>query len=188
MWRRVLAEKRRVIWPLATAVIANLALLALVVYPLAKKVAGGEQAAQAAAAELAAARRDHALARATVSGKEMADTALRQFYSSVLPPDLSGARRSMSKIDQLLARSNLQRGRADMQPEEVRDSQLAKLTVDVDFSGSYADVRRFIYAVETSPEFMVVENIELAQQQDGKPGLRVTATIATYFRAGGDGN
>ncbi len=187
-WRRVLSEKRRLIWPLAVAVVANLALLVLVVYPLSKKVAGGEKEAEAAAAELAAARKDHAAARATVAGKQMADTALQQFYSSVLPPDLSGARRSMARIDQLLARSNLQRGRADMKPEEIRDSQLAKLKVDVDFSGNYVDVRRFIYALETSPEFMVVENVELSQDQDGKSGLKVTATIATYYRAGGDGN
>jgi Tfp pilus assembly protein PilO len=186
--RRVLADKRHLIWPLAIAVIANIALLVLVVYPLSQKASGGERHAEAAAAQLDAARKNHEAANATVSGKETADKALQQFYSTVLPPDLSGARRSLTKIEQLLARSNLRREHAVMRPTEIRDSHLAKLTVAVDFSGNYADVRRFIYSLETSPEFFVVEHVELAQDADGKTGLRVTATIATYYRAGGDGN
>lgn len=186
--RRVLTDKRHLIWPLAIAVIANAALLALVVYPLSQKVSRGARDAEAAASELDAARKDQAAARATVSGKQTADAALQQFYSSVLPPDLSGARRSLTKIEQLLARSNLRRGHADMRPTGIRESQLAKLTIAVDFSGNYADVRRFIYGLETSPEFLVVENVELSQDQEAKTGLKVTATIATYYRTGGDGN
>jgi Tfp pilus assembly protein PilO len=187
-WRRVLHDKRHLIWPVALAVFANVALLVLVLYPLSQKVSGGERQADAAAARLEAARKDHAAARATVSGKETADDALRQFYSSVLPPDLSGARRGLTKIDQLLSRSNLRRDRNSMRPTEQRDSHLAKLTVVVYFSGNYSDVRRFIYALETSPEFMVIENVELIQDKEGKTALNVIAQIATYYRAVGDGN
>jgi Tfp pilus assembly protein PilO len=106
----------------------------------------------------------------------------------VLPPDLSGARRSLTRIEQLLARSNLRRTTSRMRPEAVRDSDLAKLAVTVDFTGSYTDVRRFLYAIETSPEFFVIENVALIQEADHKTPLRVTATVATYYRAGGDGN
>ncbi len=42
---------------------------------------------------LLTARREHANARATVTGKGQADAELKKFYSDVLPPDLSGARR-----------------------------------------------------------------------------------------------
>jgi Tfp pilus assembly protein PilO len=187
-WKRVLADKRHLIWPLAVAIIANVALLILVVFPLSRKVAGAERRAEAVAADLAAARRDLAAARATVTGKDAADKALQQFYSAVLPPDLSGARRSLVKIEQLLAQSNLQRTSTQMRPEPVRDSSLAKLTVTVDFTGSYSDVRRFLYALETSPEFLVTERIELAQEAEGKTPLRVQATVSTYYRTGGDGN
>lgn len=187
-WRRVMADNRHFIWPLAIAVLANLALLVLVVFPLSQKVSGAEQRADAVAAQLAAARKDLAAARATVTGKDAADEALQQFYSTVLPPDLSGARRSLVKIEQLLARSNLRRTASRMRPEPVRESDLSKLAVTVDFTGNYADVRRFLYGLETSPEFLVIENVELIQEADGKGPLRVTTTVATYFRAGGDGN
>ena len=46
--RRVLTEKRRLILPIAIALLVNVALFAIVVYPLSKKVAGGEQESQAA--------------------------------------------------------------------------------------------------------------------------------------------
>ena len=186
--RRVLTDKRHLIWPLAIAVIVNAAVVLLVLYPLSQKVATSELQADAAAAGLDAARRDLAAARATVSGKDAADKALRQFYSSVLPPDLSGARRSLVKIEQLLARSNLRRTTSRMRPEAVRDSSLARLVATVDFTGNYADVRRFIYAIETSPEFLVIEHVELLQESDGRTALRVTATVSTYYRTGGDGN
>ena len=187
-WRRMLTDKRHLIWPLAIAVFANAALLVLVLYPLSQKVSGGALQAEVAAAQLDGARRNHAAARGVVTGKETADKALQQFYSSVLPPDLSGARRTLTKIEQLLAKSNLRREWARMIPTHERNSDLGKLTMMVSFSGNYADVRRFIYALETSPEFMVIENVELNQEAEGRTILRVTAQIATYYRVGGDGN
>lgn len=186
--RRILTEKRHLMWPLAVAVIANVALLILVLYPLSQKVSGGERQAESAAGQLEAARTDHAAARATVAGKETADKALRQFYSSVLPPDFSDARRSLTKVDQLLARANLRREGSRMRPVEVRDSSLAKTSVVVVFSGNYADVRRFIHALESSPDFLVIENVELMQEAEGKSPLKVTVQVSTYYRAGGDGN
>jgi hypothetical protein len=67
--RRVLAEKRRLILPIVIALVVNIALFAIVVYPLSKKVAGGEQQSKAATSALNAAKRDYDAARATVTGK-----------------------------------------------------------------------------------------------------------------------
>ena len=92
-FRRILQEKRRLLWPLALVLIANVAVFVIVVYPLWQKVASGQQEADAATVALSNARRDYANARATVTGKAQADTELQKFYGDVLPPDLSGARR-----------------------------------------------------------------------------------------------
>jgi hypothetical protein len=87
------------------ALVVNIALFAIVVYPLSKKVAGGEQQSQAANTALAAARRDNDAARATVKGKGQADQELQKFYSDVLPPDLSAARRATFSASSSLRRS-----------------------------------------------------------------------------------
>ena len=112
--RRVLTEKRRLILPIVIALVVNIALFAIVVYPLSKKVAGGEQQSQAANTALAAARRDNDAARATVKGKGQADQELQKFYSDVLPPDLSAARRAtFLRIEQLAQLRDLNLHRLD---------------------------------------------------------------------------
>jgi hypothetical protein len=48
-------------------------------------------------------------------------------------------------------------------------------------TGTYSDVRAFIHQLETAPEFVVVDNIELGQGADGGP-LGVTLHLSTYYR------
>src|SRR5512138_3849072 len=126
--RRVLAEKRRLILPLIVVLIVNIALFAIVLYPLSKKVAGGEQQALSSSTALTAAKRDYEAARATVKGKGQADEELQKFYSDVLPPDLSAARRAtFLRIEQLAQKSNLRLEReTTSDPKPQRDSQLVK--------------------------------------------------------------
>ncbi len=186
--RRVLREKRRLIWPIAIALILNAALYAIVVYPLSKKVAGGEQAAEASALALQAARRDYDAAKATIAGKDQADVELQKFYGEVLPPDVSGARRiTFLRIEQLAAQCDLRLERETSNPDEMRDSQLVKFTYTAALSGEYRNIRRFIHSLETAPEFLVLENVELSQDEQDEQALNVTVQIATYYRAGANG-
>lgn len=187
---RLLHEKRRLIWPVAIALIITVALFGLVAYPLAQKVAGGEQAASASAAALLTARRDYDAARATVVGKSQADAELQKFYVDVLPPDLSGARRiTFLHIEQLATQNNLRIERQHSNPEVQRESQLVKFTYTASLSGEYRNVRRFIHALETAPEFLVLENVDVSQSDvENRGGLSVSVQIATYFRTGGNGN
>ena len=181
--RRVLAEKRAFIIPLAVALALNIALYLIVVYPLGKKVAGGERAAQESSAALDAARRDHAAARATVAGKGQADEELRKFYSDVLPPDISGARRiTFLRMEQLARQCNLRLERGTSEPRPERDSQLVKFTYTAALSGEYRNIRRFIHELEAAPEFLVLENVELSQNEAENRGLNVNVQIATYYR------
>lgn len=188
--RRVLAEKRRLIWPLVIVLVANVAVYALVAYPLAQKVAAGEQDADAAATALAGAKHDYANARATVTGKSQADEELAQFYQEVLPPDLSSARRMMYlPLEQLAAQTNLRGARSTQEPTRIRDSSLYKLTGTAVLTGDYRNIRQFIHRLETAPEFIILENVSLAQSEnDQARGITVTVQVATYYRAGGDGN
>lgn len=187
---RILAEKRRLIWPLAIVLFANLAVFAIVVYPLSQKVAMGQQEADAANVALNNARRDYANARATVTGKAQADDELKKFYGDVLPPDLSAARRiTYLPISQLAEESNLRVERRISDWTPIRESSLARFTQTTILTGQYGDIRRFIYALETRPEFVVIENLDLSQNEnEASRGITVTLQIATYFRTGGDGD
>jgi Tfp pilus assembly protein PilO len=187
--RRVMAEKRRLILPIVIALVVNVVLFAIVLYPLSKKVAGGEQQAQAATVALNAARRDYDAARATVKGKGQADQELQKFYTDVLPPDMSAARRiTFLRIEQLAQQSNLRLERETSDPKPQRDSQLVKFTFHAALSGEYRNIRRFIHQLETAPEFLVLENVGLTQSEVENRGLNVSVDIATYYRSAANGN
>ena len=187
--RRVFAEKRRLILPIAIAILVNLALFAIVLYPLSKKVAGGEQESVAATTALTAARRDFQSARDTVKGKGQADQELQKFYSDVLPPDMSAARRiTFLRIQQVAQQCGLRVERTTSEAKPERDSSLVKFIYRAALSGEYRNIRRFIHELETAPEFLVLENVELTQSEIENRGLNVNVDIATYYRAGANGN
>jgi Tfp pilus assembly protein PilO len=187
--RRVLTEKRALIVPVVVGLLVNVALYLIVVYPLSKKVDGGQQQSEAAVTALNAARRDFAAARATVKGKGEADQELEKFYSDVLPPDVSGARRiTFFRIDQLAQKCGLRVERQTSDPKPQRDSNLVKFTYRASLSGEYRNIRRFVHELETAPEFLVLENLQLRQSEVENRGLNVDVEIATYYRAGANGN
>lgn len=187
--RRILHEKRRLIWPIVIALLVNAGLYAAVVYPLSAKVAGGEAAAMDSSTKLNNARREFAAARSTVAGKGQADGELAKFYGEVLPPDVSGARRiTYLWIDQLANKCNLRLERQTSDPKPVRNSSLVKFTYLGTLSGEYRDIRKFVHELETAPEFLVLENVELTQAEGEAKGVNVIVQIATYFRSSADGN
>jgi hypothetical protein len=187
--RRIVAEHRRAVWLIAAGLILNAVLLVVVVLPLSQKVSGGEQQAQSAAMELAAARRDYNSARATVAGKAQADVQLKKFYQEVLPSSFSGARRVLfPSIEQIAAKLNLNYHDSSIQPQGEPEGDLQKVTMTFNLAGEYTNIRRFIHELETAPEFRVIESVALAQAEEGERGLNVTAHIATYYRTAGNGN
>lgn len=188
--RRIVQENRRIVYILAAALVINAALYALVVYPLAQRVASGEQEAGESTRTLVAARKTYDSARGTVSGKKEADAELVKFYEEVLPPDLSGARRILyPRLDQLARKANLTPGAYRFHPEESeRNEDLRKITMTMNLTGEYSNVRRFIHELENAPEFLVLESVAVTTTAEGDRRLNVVAQIATYYRATQHGN
>ena len=189
-YARIMREKRAMIWPIVAALVINLALFMLVVYPLSQKVSTGEQDAAAATDALNAAKRQYQNARSTVTGMAQADDELKKFYEGVLPPDVAGARRITSlRVVQLAQQTNLRFETQTLTASEVRDSDLGKLTQTAVLTGGYRDIRRFIHQLETAPEFLVIERVDLKQSEnESNKGITVTVQLATYFRAAANGD
>jgi Tfp pilus assembly protein PilO len=188
LFRRVMAEKRRLILILTIAAVANVLLFALLVFPLGRQVASPEQEAQVQREALRRARQDAASARATIQGKQQADTALGKFYHDVLPGNASSARGiTYRRLSQLAGESNLRLERGTNVMKQEKGSSLEKVTTTYFLTGDYRDVRHFIYALETAPEFMVLENVALSAPEERERGLTVKLDVATYFRAGNAG-
>jgi hypothetical protein len=158
----------------------------LFVYPLAQRVANVEQRNQAAGQALTAAQADFAQANGTLTGKDRASTELATFYKEVLPPDLSGARRlTQLRLRQLARESDLRFDRDRYEETAVRDSTLRQLKITMVLTGNYEDMRTFIHQLEASPEFVIIDNVELADEAGEANGAQVvTLEMSTYFRNG----
>lgn len=184
--RRVLTDKRHIVYPLALVIVANVLLFALVVFPLGRQVASAEAEARTDHDLLARARLEYQNAKATVTGKQQADSALQSFYKDVLPTTSSAARTlTYTRLAQLAKQANVRLEHGANELSHVKGSRLSKLTTTYTLTGDYRDVRRFIYSLETAPEFIVLENIELTssgEQAQGGRSLAVNLDIATYFR------
>jgi len=168
--------------PLAVALGVNIVVYAVAVYPLSQRVANIQQRDRTAEEQLLAARRDHAQASGTLTGKDRAAAELATFYKDVLPQDLAGARRlTQLRLAQLAREAELKFVRATFEPVNEEKRTLTQLRIEMVLSGTYSDVRAFIHDLETAPEFVVVDNIELGQGAESGP-LSVTLHLSTYYR------
>ena len=185
---RVMTDKRRLVVPLALGIIVTVLLYALVVFPLGRQVRSGESEARLQHDQLYRAQADYKLAKATVTGKQQADSALQKFYKDVLPVSAGVARKlTYARLAQLAKQANVSLEHGSNAVKHEKGSELSKLTTTYTLSGDYRNVRRFIYALETAPEFIVLENVGLTSssgEQAQNRALSMTLEIATYFRSG----
>ena len=180
--RRIFDEHRRIIVPLIAALVIDIVAYALLVYPLSQRVANMADRNQAAARALTAARADYAQAAGTVSGKSRASTELATFYTKILPADLPAARRlTHLRLAQLAREAGVLLGHETLEPDEKRKGSLIRLKGTMDLVGSYAAIRRFIHQLEVSPEFVVIDNVELSEDAQGD-NLKVQVELSTYYR------
>jgi Tfp pilus assembly protein PilO len=89
---------------------------------------------------------------------------------------------TFSRLAQLAAQSNLDFERRQYEPVIERGSNLTRLKVSMELAGDYTDIRDFIYEIESSPEFVVIDDVTLA---GGVDALRITLQLSTYFRTTG---
>jgi Tfp pilus assembly protein PilO len=186
--RRILEEKRRLIIPVLAGLVLNAVLFAGAVYPLGARVRRMEARTQAAGQQLQAAERDAAEARRITQGRDRTDTALKAFYKDVLPSSHAQARQAtFLRLTQLAEQHNLEPSRRVTDPAQKKDSALSRLQISMTLRGSYEDIRRFIYEVETGSDFIVIDSVALQQGEDPGSPLTLALALSTYYQAGNDG-
>lgn len=180
---RVVAEHRRALIPLALVLAVNVIVLVAVVLPLSQRVVSSETRAQAAERAQAAAEDEFKQAEALRDGKARASADLETFYRQVLPADAAAARRITHLKPQQRAREHgvrYERGATD--EEEIDDSVLERQTVAMTLSGDYDDLRAFIYALETSPDFVVIDDVGIGEGSGVNAPLSLSLRLSTYYR------
>ena len=189
LWKRVLSEKRALIVPLVLALLGNIAAYGLWVYPLGVKSAGAADRAAAAARSLQLAERELAGARELVTGKSRADQELTTFFEKVLAPSLPAARDlTYATLPSLAKKSNVKLldRRFEIEKPE-KNARLGLLKVHTAWQCDYESFRQFIFALESAPPFVIIDDVSLAQNDPTKP-LMLVIELSTYYRLGANGN
>jgi hypothetical protein len=166
--KRILLEKRAVAFPLLFALLVNVFVYALVVYPLARRASGAVDRAAKAAEALKAAERDQAAAQALVTGKARAEEELATFYDRVLPADYVSARRmTYTRLPAIARKSNFnyESGASDVD-QTIKSTRIGRLH---------------------SRLVLIIDSVSLAQSEAGKP-LVATLEMSTYYRTRTNGS
>jgi hypothetical protein len=183
--RRIISEKRGALVPLVLALLVNIGVYVLVVHPLAVKSETTADRAAAAAQSRRGAERDVASAEALVRGKTTADEELTTFYQKVLPSNLDQARRmTYARLPVLARKANMrltQRQLGKDQELERTSPNLGRLRTQMTLEGGYESVRQFLFELETTPDFIIVDDVSLGQSEANKP-VTLTVALSTYYR------
>ena len=190
LWKRILVEKRALIVPLvARRCSATSPPTRSSSIRSASSRPARPTAPRPPPQSLQAAERELAAARALVTGKTRADQELATFYDKVLPADLPSARRlTYATLPALARKTNvklLDRRFEVEQPE--KNARLGLLKIHTQWQGDYESFRQFIYELESAPEFVIIDDVTLAQNDPAKP-LTLILELSTYYRLGANGN
>jgi Tfp pilus assembly protein PilO len=186
--RRILSDYRPTAIALGLLAILVAGGYALFLYPLRARVGSTERRAVAASTALRTAAQQELAVRRLVAGKEQATSDLHRFYREILPADRATARRiTYVQMAELAEECDLDLTRRTAEVVEDREGQLARMTVTMTLRGEYSDIRRFIHRVETSPSFVIVSGLELAQRSDADNLLEVAIQLTTFYRVADGG-
>jgi Tfp pilus assembly protein PilO len=163
---------------------ANVVVLGVVVWPMQRSVASSEEGAVAARAELAMARRAEQQAKAQRDSKERASVELQKFYADILPESIAEAGDVTNFFLEKVARgAGVTFRNGEWQEQEIRDSRLTQLGGTVTLTGDYAEIRKFLYDIETAEQFVIVEEVALTSAATAQPtsDIEVSLKVSTYY-------
>lgn len=88
----------------------------------------------------------------------------------------------MGEVYNKAERLNLLINSVSYQSSPVKDSGLVQVTVSMPVTGSYADIKRFVYDLETSPRLFIIENLSLGSGKGEEGDISLNLTITANFK------
>lgn len=110
-----------------------------------------------------------------------AETSLETLRSDVLATRDRRMIATQLEIARLAREFGVELERIQYENDILSAEAIERFGMVVPLEGGYANLRRFIQAVEGSDRFFVVERVALAQGEEGGSVLQLNITLATYF-------
>jgi Tfp pilus assembly protein PilO len=112
-----------------------------------------------------------------------AETDLRHLREEVLSTREERMVDVQRELERLCGQFNIDFESVTYDSETLLGQELDKLIMLVPLQGNYANLRRFLQAVEGSDKFLLVERVALAEGKEGGVLLQLSITLTTYFNA-----
>ncbi len=185
---RILADHRVLVSVLALLGIVSLVGLGMVIGPIRSRVQTLTQRSTVASLAASTAARELADARQTSAGTEQAVADLQRFHAGVLPVSQAAARQvTFVRLAQLAREADLSYDHRTFDQEDPdKEGVLTRATLTMSVFGTYRNLRRFLYALETGPDFVVIREVGVVQSDDPGEPLEAALTLSTYFKARDD--
>jgi len=114
-----------------------------------------------------------------ISRMEEMSKDLKTFIAEL--PDRGDMTRIIQELHKLASKSGLKISASKHAQSYEKDYGLIKYTISFPISGSYRQIRKFIYDLEKLPYLMSIDDITISSNKKRKVSLPVTMSI--YFRA-----
>lgn len=182
---RFLVEKRAWAASVMCLFLVNLAIYGFVVSPADNRLARAEGRALAAEDLLDEARENLKAATRQHEKWKASNSQLKRFYEEVLPQNLRDAQTALSSLfDRVADGAGLVVESRTITADPERDSGLGKLSTTMVLSGRYEGIRRFLFEVETSGDFILIEELFVARVDQASQSLVLNLSASTYFWEG----
>ena len=178
--RRSKARLRVAVAGLALLVL-NVAAFAAVTWPRLTRVRRAESRAQTVAARLSELERLSAtlLARKELVARNRQDIErLSRDYLKPRATDLFAAQR---EIERLAREAGLRTRSSTYEVEKIDGTDLVRCQVTLPLDGSYSNLTGFLSRIETTKRFIVVDQMALAQEEEG---ARMNLKLSAIFKDG----
>jgi hypothetical protein len=112
---------------------------------------------------------------------QQAETDLTQFREEVLSTRELRLVTVQRELTKLCAQFNIDLETVTLDHNDLLEEELSRMVMIVPLEGGYANLRKFLQAVESSDEFLLVEKVGLGKGKEGGVMLQLDITLATYF-------
>jgi len=102
-----------------------------------------------------------------------------------LPPASSASSTVAAELGEVSKKAGVQIQGTTFKDREIVGRNITERDIDANISGDYANVVKFLNGLERSPNYYVVDSLELGSEPTVPNAVRVTVRMKTFFRTAG---
>jgi Tfp pilus assembly protein PilO len=107
---------------------------------------------------------------------------LVRFHDDILSDKFTKLTTIQREIRDLATQFQINPENISYTPDYVKDQELVNFGISFPLRGSYENLRQFIHRVESSPHFLIIDDITLSDAREGGVVLSLNIRLRTFFQ------